>query len=139
MCYCDDADPQITGGSVERKARKPHKCYECRRAIAKGETYTEHSGLWRDGGWMTFRWCEHCAAAQEVHQAITKCHCYTFGGLWEGIRDSLPGFGDVRDVAVCRLIAGMDREWRRRRGPRKGELMPLPVVPVAEPVAAEVN
>lgn len=125
MCYCDGDGPTIYNHAT-RKGRKPYKCYECRRAIAAGEVHDVHSGLW-DGEFSTFRWCVHCTAAQAAYAAITKDHCYCFGTLWESIREAMPGFGDVRDMAVCRLEVGARRKWRHRRGRCKGELMPVPV------------
>ena len=42
-----------------RRARKPHRCYECRGTIAKGESYNSHEGLW-DGRWSTYKVCLDC-------------------------------------------------------------------------------
>ena len=44
---------------TERKARKIHKCIECRRQIRNGDKYFEHKGLW-DSGFDTLRMCGFC-------------------------------------------------------------------------------
>jgi hypothetical protein len=129
MCDCD-SNPQICGGDVGRKARKPHKCSECGRIIAKGEEYREHSGLWRDGGWSTYRWCGHCQAAQKIVAERTNEHCWCYEQLWQGITDEMTGWGGIRDMAVYRLVVAANRRWTIRRGARKGQLMPIPVAPI---------
>jgi len=42
-----------------RKARKSHRCCECRGTIQPGETYHYHSGKW-DGDVETFAMCVDC-------------------------------------------------------------------------------
>ena len=137
MCCCDDNPPKFYG-CIDRKARKPHRCSECRRTIARGEQYREHSGLW-DGHFDTFRWCAHCEAAHaiadrawsEYQRKFDRFHvedlCFCFGGLWEAIEESFRDWAGYREHAhVARLIAGARRKWTIKRGPRKGELMAMP-------------
>lgn len=42
------------------RARKPHRCCECRREIAKGETYERTSGIW-GGEPHRYKTCIPCA------------------------------------------------------------------------------
>jgi len=56
-CDCDEtADIWV---EVKRRARKVHRCSECRGEIKKGETYTRISSLY-DGRWTTSKQCEDC-------------------------------------------------------------------------------
>jgi hypothetical protein len=128
MCDCD-GNYQLCGGSVDRKARKSHKCCECGRVIAKGESYVEHTGLWRDSGWDSFKWCGHCSAAQKIVEDLTNESCYCFGELWNDVLDEMSGWGGICDMAVYRLVLAARRQWTYRRGPRKGALVPVPKVP----------
>lgn len=128
MCCCDDNPPQCFSLAV-RKARKPHQCSECGRTIAVGERYEAHSGLW-DGGFDTFCWCANCSAAQKIVEVLTNDHCYCYTQLWEGVYDSLFGWGGIENTAVARLyVSAIRRKWTRRRGPRKGELYQVPTMP----------
>lgn len=144
MCDCDDNSPKFYG-RIDRKARKPHRCSECRRVISKGEIHTVHSGLWE--GWDTFRVCAHCTASLEVAQSVWRevyrreyprsraepiCFCFT--GLWEAIEDSFGDWDGRYDSAIARLIVSARRKWTHRRGARTGQLMPMPE---AKPVPIE--
>lgn len=46
-------------GCDQPKARKDHKCCECRGTIAAGEKYHKHHGIW-DGTARTFKVCGDC-------------------------------------------------------------------------------
>ena len=47
--YTDIDDGPQAFQSKNPKARKEHKCFECGRTIALGETYRNESGIWDDG------------------------------------------------------------------------------------------
>ena len=68
------------------KARKEHKCYECRGVIAVGEAYCLHSGIW-DGKASRFKVCSDCEALRcEVDKDEREPEFYTpFGSLYESI------------------------------------------------------
>lgn len=53
------------------KARKPHRCYECRGDIKAGEQYHRHSGIW-DGEPGRFKVCSECDALREEADAETE-------------------------------------------------------------------
>lgn len=46
-------------GERERKAAKPHKCYECREVISKGEKYWFHT-VFGEGTVSNFKICQTC-------------------------------------------------------------------------------
>lgn len=81
MCDCD------TPSAFQRhprKARKDHKCCECRCVIAKGEAYEYASGIW-DGEPSDFKTCALCVEAREEYVAQL------------GRYDCPPCFGDLYD------------------------------------------
>lgn len=47
------------------KARKPHRCCECRGVIPKGERYFKHLCCYRGDGWFTFKNCFVCEEIRE--------------------------------------------------------------------------
>ncbi len=50
------------------RARKAHRCCECRGAIPAGEIYRLASGLW-DGGWDTYKTCLDCVEIEDRFKA----------------------------------------------------------------------
>lgn len=56
--------------SYEPKARKEHRCCECRGVIKAGERYQRASGVWGDGP-MRFKTCPDCAALRRDVDAET--------------------------------------------------------------------
>jgi hypothetical protein len=89
MCYCTDNTAKAYR-EVERKARKAHRCYECRAPIEIGETYTFISGIWDDGP-ESYRWCVSCtklcaeanALDRETRQHGFDDFCFVMGDLLE--------------------------------------------------------
>ena len=86
-CTCiggyDGAEASIYR-SVTLKARKPHKCCECKRTIQDKDNYERVTGLW-DGSWSTYRFC---AACSEISQRLS-CDGRLFGSLWDDIQEYL--------------------------------------------------
>jgi hypothetical protein len=131
MCDCDCSGPDVYDCTAQ-KARKPHRCSECWRTIAKGESYERHSGLW-DGSWETFRWCQHCSAACKVLTEEIEDFCFCFGSLYEAVSDKFC-YGHFPNMAVGRVVAGAYRKWTHRRGHQAGQLMAVPVMMTRNPV-----
>ena len=71
---------------VVRKARKVHRCVECRRVIPRGARYIEESGRW-EYGWGRYRTCELC---YNVRRDRFQCGWY-YGHMWD---DLLDAFGE---------------------------------------------
>lgn len=73
------------------KARKRHKCCECRGLIMEGEVYVRVSGIW-DGEPARFKTCVDCDALRtEADQGVQYTDEMTpFGGLAE----TLSNMGD---------------------------------------------
>lgn len=125
MCDCDSNPPSF----FRQLTRKAHRCDECRRTIEAGEHYEYISGCW-DGGVMVFMVCAHCWAAGQTVKEIDPDACFCLGEQWSGIEDST-GSRRERGKVINRLIASARRQWTYRRGPRAGQLMPVPVMPAA--------
>lgn len=70
------------------KARKQHKCCECRGRIQLGETYERASGIW-DGEPMRFKTCCDCAALRaEVNEEADPWDLCPFEALGEWCQET---------------------------------------------------
>ena len=77
------------------RARKQHRCCECRISIKAGETYSRVEGLW-DGQFSTYKTCTPCAEFRNwLAQMMPRYECG-------------PTFGDLYQYATD--------EWRESRG-----------------------
>ena len=103
-CHCDYTMPEFCN-IVTRKARKAHKCFECRATINPGETYEYTSGKW-DGEVDDFRTCALCAELREWARISVPCFCWGYGHLHENVRDMVE--------EVYRGVPGFILEWGRR-------------------------
>ncbi len=76
MCYySDDYDSPSVYNVRMPKARKPHKCSECRKVIPVGAKYKYVSGVW-NGDFMVFKTCESCLELlQKIVDAELKAGC----------------------------------------------------------------
>lgn len=87
MCELTDIESPSIYQETERKARKPHVCYECGSQIFPGERYTVSKGLWEG----VFEEYKRCLICQQLASKYTGCYC--FGDLWvtagEGLEEQL--------------------------------------------------
>jgi len=112
MCAFDDCDTADIWTHRDRKARVPHRCRECGRTVAPGETYRLNTWLY-DGRWSTSKTCQHCLAAGSWLDEV--CGGYPVGMLREELVEHWhEGF---RSVPFARLIAGQKRRWHDGRDP----------------------
>jgi len=87
--------PSVYGLKI-RKARKPHRCCECRREIERGEKYYYHHGVWNGKG-ASYHQCDQCGnlaqmIANEMSGHWNSDEGIEFGGLkWSALEY---GFGD---------------------------------------------
>jgi hypothetical protein len=122
MCMIDGADePMRCWNTVTRKARKEHKCQECGRVIAAGESYRYGSGIDYDGLACSHKVCAHCLVACDW--LTENCGGWIFSGVYEDIREHVD---EYRRSDLARIAIGMRRDWKpfRRAG-----LMPVPKLP----------
>lgn len=87
MCFCPDNAPDFYS-EEKRRARKIHRCGECRSVIAVGETYT-YTFLKSDGEVSHARTCTACDAwaAMFVKKQREVCGCggWYVENLWGAI------------------------------------------------------
>jgi len=83
MCDCEMPD---VFDESKCKARKGHKCCECRSAISRGESYFILQGLW-DGQWRNYKQCVNCNSIGHKYQNITH-ECYPLGDLIQELINS---------------------------------------------------
>lgn len=109
MCDCNYDRPKVFK-EIPRRARKRHRCGECRGLIRPGHHYWETRGLW-DGQWRTHRTCGACFVVGN-----DLLDCYAFGELGECLDNDL-GIGDrYRGSEARSAYAGLMR--RRRQAER---------------------
>jgi len=119
MCMIELADGRVTIiHQITRKARKPHTCGECYRTIEVGEYYEDFFGKY-DGLLYKEITCSHCTVPREWLRR--ECGGWLFGAIKEDLREHWYEDG-IRTVELGRLIKGMDRQWRTK----KGNLMKVP-------------
>lgn len=101
----------------KRKARKEHKCCECRGVIQVGETYNYHHGIWSDGP-EQYKTCLECEVLRDdIDMELNKNSCYRgestpFGSLYESIFE-------VRTLEVVSRFLNI----KRKRGAKIEEWM----------------
>lgn len=83
-CYCDADAPRVYRESWPT-ARRNHKCCECGRTIAAGETYQHVSGLW-ENGFESYKTCERCA---DLRDSLADVACPAFTDLKNEYREYL--------------------------------------------------
>lgn len=91
-------------------ARKPHRCHECSRAIAKGERYSRTASVW-EGDFFTNVACMHCAVARVIVDYYSEWYSE---GYYGGLAEYLSEHAD--HVWSRRLWVGVRRQWLRFDG-----------------------
>lgn len=82
-CSCD-YDPCDFLCKTMRRARKAHKCEECRETISPGDTYA-HTAYKFDGDMDTYKTCSFC---DRVATDLWRMgFCFAAGELWEFVRE----------------------------------------------------
>jgi uncharacterized protein with PIN domain len=88
MCFVADEYPEAHR-TVDRRARKPHRCSECGGEIPKGATYRYDSGVF-EGAPYSYKRCLRCIAlvervvAHEIAEGCAPGESYPPAGLlWE--------------------------------------------------------
>ncbi len=112
MCDCEYDQPDVFEQS-DVKARKFHRCSECRGWIAPGETYRKSFGVW-DGSAQSFKTCRDCIEfAGWAEDQNGDSICYGFGNMIHDISDCLDEMGDDR------VQAEMSMRWQELRRKRR--------------------
>lgn len=94
---CYDFGPEVYKEKVV-KARKTHRCCECRRDIVKGEKYNLTTGKW-DGEFSAYKVCSDCQSV--IDQFFDK---WTTGHIWEDLQEMIAEQdGDINQACVAKL------------------------------------
>ena len=116
VCLSSDFDgPNEFERCTTPKARKEHKCEECRKVIAKGEVYERFTAKW-DGAVTTTKTCLLCAEISTVFY----CNGRVLGNLWGDMADYVFDRLTVNSECFLKLSAAakekvLDR-WRKWKG-----------------------
>ena len=92
MCSCDGNGPSASWES-RPKAKKRHKCSECRGWIEPGEVYWNVRGIW-DGGPSTYKVCADCDALLSWCSEGADCFCWSFTNIHSDVLDFVGESGD---------------------------------------------
>lgn len=84
-CYCESDPADVFEVRLISKARKRHKCIECKEEIEVGEAYTYVSALYSGMGWSNAKVCEYCW--HDWNYLASNRHCVELGGLSEAWED----------------------------------------------------
>lgn len=113
MCMYDgDYDPPTIQTTTTVRARKAHKCIECRRDIQSGETYQRVFQVYC-GHANVYKTCSHCLIG--VGWLIENCSGYVFEEVREDIYEHVREYPTVAPYLV-RFVVGSNRKWQRFDG-----------------------
>lgn len=110
MGMIDDAELIEYYETARPKARRARLCDECRRTIARGETYRSDSGLF-DGAWSRHAICAHCEIAASF--LVVTCTGFCWTCVYEDLRNHWP---TLASWWLGRVLVGMRRKWQRGDG-----------------------
>lgn len=122
MCRIDGAERAEVHSGHQRKARKLHKCSECRRQINVGETYQYDFTVF-EGSPDTYKTCQHCCVLREW--LLKNCGGYIYTEVADEVREHAEEYRYLA-IPLLRVTAGARRKWKRFGS---DELMPIPTLP----------
>lgn len=111
MCMIDGGERYDVLSQERRRARKAHRCGECFRDIAPGETYEYATGL-IDGTWNTHRTCLHCVAARAWLAKV--CGGWMYEGVAEDLQEHIDHGYNPRWLNLA--VSGIRKKWRAPDG-----------------------
>lgn len=112
--YEPDASSEFYNSRICR-AKKSHKCGECRREIISGQEYEYASGKF-DNDFFTFKTCADCTS---IRDAFNCSQSVMHGELWQEMGDY--GFqqmttGCLNKVETASAKAYLVERWRKWKG-----------------------
>ena len=101
-----------------RKARKDHKCCECRQVIQKGQRYEAFTCKF-DGAVETTKTCEACADIRHAYSCGEATPA--FGDMWNAFHDTdafrnMKMAGECWDSLTAPAKAKLLERWRAWKG-----------------------
>lgn len=82
--YVDVDEEAALYRSKMQRARKVHRCDECRRPIVRGEEY-EHTTICFEGCWNRHKTCVDCVSIRKAF----FCHGWEFNRIWEYLNEHI--------------------------------------------------
>jgi hypothetical protein len=120
MCDCDFDPPSIYKETYP-KAKKEHRCGECRRIIDVGENYLRIEAVY-DGRFVTNKMCDHCEAAAWAYRDASDC-CFAMGSLWSDVADFIDDYdNEGPHDRLEELLSFAKAKWMLSNG----QIMPVP-------------
>lgn len=118
MRFCDFEGPEIYSDS-EPRAKKQHRCEECRAPILVGERHYYYAGKW-DGDFSSGRQHTLCLqACVYVRDKIQGGECIPFGGLKEFMAEVNFSSDDRKNPKWARVRAMFSEIRKRERWAKK--------------------
>lgn len=110
MCRAGDDGPDFFSDR-RLKARKMHRCDECKRAIMAGETYNNYFSV-HEGASYTHKMCAHC----EIGAAwlVKNCGGYVFGEIRDDLYEHAEEYPGIAPQILV-LTNGMRHQWSSAR------------------------
>lgn len=93
------------------KARKDHRCCECRGVIRLGEMYHRYSGIWNDGP-ARFKVCNDCDDLR--HDVDKDINDYYEKTPFEGLHESVYSSRDSEHIERFKAIKSKRQSHDRR-------------------------
>ena len=110
-CYCDYGDAPSVYAATRHRAKKPHRCEECFKAIAVGEMY-ERAAMLYEGSWDVSRTCCRCLDVRDYITAHAPCFCWLHGSMIDDAKSVIDEHGHV---SAGFYIGAMKRVLRAER------------------------
>lgn len=100
-----DGEGASFSSTTTPRAKKPHRCCECREEIPVGAKYERTTGAW-DGDFSTYMTCLSCV---EIRNHFA-CDGWIFGWLWDDLEANF--FPAMRAGGPC--MEGLSPEAKAR-------------------------
>ena len=109
-CLYNEGEPIQMHHVETRKARREHRCCECREPIAVGQSYEYVSGKF-EGDFFRQRTCLLCV---EIAKAL-YCEGRVYGLLWLDIEEQIFGEGAMNSACLDELSTPAAKQFLQRR------------------------
>lgn len=99
------------------KARKMHKCGECRRDIQPGSEYERTSFKW-EGKFETYHVCFDCAEIREAFDCSEAGEALIIGEMWSYLEQNFASLttGCLANLETASAKAYLLERWNRWKG-----------------------
>ena len=119
FCECDIDGYWSFYSSQRRKAKREHRCDECRATIQPGEIYEYAAGK-QEGEMWSSKTCAACLELIDFIRAHVPCYCRIYGDLFgDRLRDIVDQAGQTPGFAfgILRRVVAVNRNKETRNRP----------------------